>query len=67
MHYARARSSGGGRMGSLACGPPRPLALAALLTRSPRRFFLAGGLLAFGFVVATGALLWGYVVGIFVI
>ena len=55
MHYARARSSGGGRMGSLACGPPRPLALAALLTRSPRRFFLAGGLLALGFVAVVVA------------
>ena len=55
VHYARARSSGGGRRGSLACGPPRPLALAALLTRSPRRFFLAGGLLALGFVAVVVA------------
>ena len=54
-HAARARSSGGGRRASLACGPPRPLALAALLTRSPRRFFLAGGLLALGFVAVVVA------------
>ena len=44
-----------GRRASLACGPPRPLALAALLTRSPRRFFLAGGLLALGFVAVVVA------------
>ena len=42
----------------MACGPPRPLALAALLTRSPRRFFLAGGLLALGFVVAVVVAAW---------
>ena len=54
-HAARARSSGRGRRASLACGPPRPLALAALLTRSPRRFFLAGGLLALGFVAVVVA------------
>ena len=52
---ARARSSGRKRRASLACGPPRPLALAALLTRSPRRFFLAGGLLALGFVAVVVA------------